>query len=235
MSQALDRNHEYMVLNYNLSPVAIATRDAQYLIQAGTRVDPVKFPMTLGEIIYVNSTSDAFKIGLLFFEPEFEEEIYKELRISDWKNILHVEDIDDAILHPTTEKLQRLIAIRSAMYYDRVYAEYVMLRNSGCAISSAVEQVIKARRSEIRRGVAATEIKVSTIEDHAQKQAETDAQVKALQEQVDELKRMLAAQASKADVPAEAPKQEPAKKPAPKTQTKTAQAKTTKGTKKQEG
>ena len=241
MSQALDRNREYMVLNYNLSPIAIATRDTQYLIQAGTRKDPVQFPMTLGEIIYVNSTSDVFKIGMLFFEPAEQEAIYKELRIGDWENILRADEIDDIILHPTTETLQKLISIQNHMYYDRVYAEYVMLKNSGCAISSAVEQVIRTRRAELRKGVAVSEIKISAIDDSAKRQAETEAQVKSLQDEIAELKALLkqtaaqpAQEASAAKTDDAAPKPA-AKNAAQKPAAKSAASKAAKGTKKQEG
>ena len=196
MSQVLDRNREYMVRNYNPSPVAISTRDSQYLIPGGTRHAPAEFPMTLNEIIFVNSMSDIFKIGVLFFEEEFEEDIYAALRITNWREILRADDIDDIILNPTTEKLQKVIAITNHMYFDRIYGEYTQLRRSGRAISGSVERVIKLRQAELHKGIMKSEIKISNVDDTARHQAETDAQMQAMREQIAELKALLAAQAA---------------------------------------
>lgn len=181
----LDRTTEYMVRNYTKSPVAISTRDTRYLIPGGTLEAPAEFPMTLNELTYVNSISDIFKIGILFFDEEHEAEIYDVLRIRDWANILHIDEIDDIILNPTTEKLERVIAIQNQMYFERVYGEYIALKNAGRPISGSVEQVMKLRKKEFQKGTIRSEIKVKVSEP-------TVAQIDAQNDKIAEMEAKIA-------------------------------------------
>ena len=206
----LDKQRTYMVLNYDTSPIAITTRDHNDLIPAGNDDVPASLPLTIDEIVYVNSTTKVFKIGRLRFEPEFEAEIYNELRLYDWQNILTNQQIYDIILHPTLEKLERILAIDDQMYFDRIYGAYMGLRNAGATISNNVENIMKARYKELSRNKRKTEIQLRP-KDVAP--AQDNAVVEDLQKQLAEtralLEQLMAAQdtvassapASKADEP----------------------------------
>ena len=229
MSKTTVRTDQYVVRNYLSSPVAITTRDAHYLIPGGTRNAPAEFPLTMTELTYLNSTSNVFKTGVLFFDPEDEEEVYEALRIGDWRDILRPDEIDDIILHPTTAKLERVLAIENAMYFDRIYGAYVSLKNTGHPIAGSVEQVMRLRKREFHKGIVHSEIKVSPVADAEQRQAETDDKIRALQEQIAALTQLLAAQ--QGQTPA-APQQEDKpqeQKPEKKAPAKPAKGKSAKG------
>ena len=91
----LDKNKTYLVLNYNGSPVAVSTRHESYIIPGGSSESPSSMPLSVDEIVQINSNSNVFKMGLLWFEEEFQEDLYKECRIRNWKNILTDSEIED--------------------------------------------------------------------------------------------------------------------------------------------
>jgi hypothetical protein len=184
----LDKQRTYMVLNYDTSPVAITSRYLNELIPAGNDTTPSVLPLSLEEIIYINSTTKVFQIGRLRFEPEFEEDLYKELRIVNWKDILTNQDIYDIILNPTIEKLERILAIDNPMYFDRIYGAYMGLKNAGATISNNVENIMKARYKELSRNKRKTEIQLRP-KDIAP--AQDSAVVEDLQNQLAETKAML--------------------------------------------
>ena len=95
----LDKNKTFLVLNYNGSPVAVSTRHESYIIPGGSSESPSSMPLSVDEIVQINSNSNVFKMGLLWFEEEFQENLYKECRIRNWKDILTDSEIEDIILH----------------------------------------------------------------------------------------------------------------------------------------
>ena len=190
----LDRNTEYTVRNYTGSPVAVSTRTGSYLIPGGSRDNPVEFPMTLAELAYVNSVSNVFKIGMLFFDEQFESDLYESLKIRDWHDILRLDEIDDIILHPTTEKLERIIKIQNPTYFERIYGEYIGLKNAGMPISGSVDQVMKLRKNEFRKGSVRSEIKVRTVEPSADQINAQNDKIAEMQKQIEQLTALLAQQ-----------------------------------------
>jgi hypothetical protein len=92
------------------------------------------------------------------------------------------------------------------MYFERVYGEYVGLRNAGHPISSSVEQVVKLRRDEFRKGIIRSAIKVGRVDDTAKRQAETDDKISELQDQIASLKALLAQQTAESSPAADAEK-----------------------------
>ena len=76
----LDKNKTYLVLNCNGSPVAVSTRHESYIIPGGSSESPSSMPLSVDEIVQINSNSNVFKMGLLWFEEEFQEDLYKECR-----------------------------------------------------------------------------------------------------------------------------------------------------------
>lgn len=191
----LDKNKTYLVLNYNGSPVAVSTRHESYIIPGGSSESPSSMPLSVDEIVQINSNSNVFKMGLLWFEEEVQEELYKECRIRNWENILRDKEIEDIILHPTLEKLERLLSIENEQYFERCYGIYIGLKNSNHSIKQNVENVMLARRKELRNrkyktGILLTKKETNVVSEEALK--ETQEQNVKLTKEVDELKAMVA-------------------------------------------
>ena len=209
---ALDKTKEYIVLNYINSPVAISTKDSSYLIPGGSADNPAEFPLTLSELMYINSVSKIFQIGVLFFEPQDEEEVYEALRIRNWRDIMRDSEIDDIILRPTTELLQKIISIQDAMYFERIYGRYVYLKNLGKPISSIVADVFKKRKYEIVHGVINSKIVIKQQDIPASQISAQAEQIAAMQKQIEQLTNIIAQQQSGntvAEQPVEKPVEEP--------------------------
>lgn len=160
----ISKTKNYLVLNYNSSPVGISTKHESYLVEGGTREAPGSLPLTFDEISVVNSNSPAFKIGLLRFEPEYEAELYDSLSIRDWKNIFTIEQIEKALTEPDMETSQKILDIENDAYFERIRGVMIGLRNSGVDIPGKMERMIEQRRLELARRQRKTEIKlVSTV------------------------------------------------------------------------
>lgn len=181
---AISKTKNYLVLNYGHSPVGISTRHENYLIPGAEGDTPASLPLTIDEIQVVNSNSPVFKVGMLHFEEKDQKDIYEELRILDWQDILTDKDIEEILLNPDAESLQRLVSIESEPYYERIRGIYMGLKSAGAAISLNVSNAIEARRDELLRHKRTTDIRVT---------ANPDSQSKAVSsDEVDELKRQLA-------------------------------------------
>ncbi len=191
----LDKNKTYLVLNYNGSPVAVSTRHESYIIPGGSSVSPSSMPLSVDEIVQINSHSNVFKMGILWFEEEFQEDLYKECRIRNWQDILTDSEIEDIILHPTLEKLERLLSIENEQYFERCYGIYIGLKNSNHSIKKNVENVMLARRKELRNkkyktGILLTKKETPAVSEEILK--ETQEKNEKLTKEVDELKAMVA-------------------------------------------
>lgn len=188
----MDNNKLYLVINDGNSPVAITTKTGGLLVPGMKDGNPGSMPLMLDDIIYVNSTSNAFKIGLLHFEDEFEEEIQTTIRNLNWKNILTNAEIEDIVLHPTADKLQKIVDIVEPAYFERVRSVYTGLVNSGREISQKVGTVVDTRYSEImnRKFRSDIQLKQKQSDDSSVSRKEYDdlvAQNKKLMEMMEQL------------------------------------------------
>lgn len=185
----IDKNKTYLVLNKNSSPIVVDTRYDGYVIPAGSEEEPSSLPFSADEISQINSKAPVFKVGLLWFEPEFQKELYEEVcHIRDWQDILSDADIEDAIVHPTIEKLNRILAIQNPMYFERCYGIYMGLRNANCALQRNVITVMNLRYKEMRHKKFDTGIKLTKSminEPDNCNLEETKRQLKQMQEERD--------------------------------------------------
>ena len=220
----IDKSNTYLVLNYCTSPVAVATRDDSFIIPGCTDDSPGSYPFSIEEIIQINAASPIFKVGYLFFEEAYAKDIYETLRIRDWENILKEPDVEDIILHPTIEKLQKIIDIDNDFYFERVYGIYIGLRNANYAIPGNSKTVFETRHKELKNGKKKSAI---TLE---KKEVVDNPEVAALKKELEELKKSLASlktvsadteamRAEPVEPKPEPKKKAPAKKPAPKKRT----------------
>ena len=192
---ALERAKNYLVLNYNPSAVAVRTKHDSFLVPGGTKSEPASLPFTIDEIAAINSGSNAFKIGLLWFEPEYQEDIYRELRLDNWQNILTDDEIESIILHPNMEGLQRFLDIESDAYFERIRGVFVGLKNAGADISTKVAAVVNGRYKELVARKRKSEIRLTPVapkENPAEMRKQVE-EMKAQLGEMEELKRQLAA------------------------------------------
>lgn len=191
---AIQNGTQYMVYNYSPSRVAVKAKNVSYLFEGGTKDSPYGYPMTFEEIATANMNGVAFKAGLLFFDPRDQEDIYKELRIVNWKDILKDEDIEDIILHPTAEGYQKIINIDNDTYFDRVYGILYGLQSVFTDIPTQSKVIIEARKNELENHKRKSEIKIkldSPIEDMNQKLAKKDEEINKLTDEITALKAEL--------------------------------------------
>lgn len=148
------------VLNFNSFSVTIKTKDLNKAIDGTTDENPIVLQLTPEEVKYIHNSSNAFKDGLLFFDKDFEKEIYEELlRLPNWENILKNSEISDIILNPTIEGLTKIIENESSIVLDRVRAIYTNLKNIGIHdISYRVLEILDERYKEIQNKIYKTNI-----------------------------------------------------------------------------
>lgn len=177
----------YNILNYTTSPVAlIIGRNDSILIEAGSDDEPTIYPLTEAEILYANNTTDAFKSGILRFEPEYEEELYDLCRIRNWKEIMTNKQIEDIFVNFNREKFISLFSITNPSYFNRIYGIFIGLRNAGLSVPKNVEQAMAIRYKELANGVKHTKIILTP------KDTETvDNEVDELKKEIESLKKII--------------------------------------------
>ena len=185
------------VLNYNANRVSVevAPNKSYSFEPSNDGVTPTVIPMSIDEIRYANN-STAFKNGTLFFDKSREEEIYKDLNITDWQNILSNDAIREIILHPTYDGLNRIIAIKDSAEFERVRAVFHKLKQDETHdVSVRVSQIINTRYKELLNRQINTSI-VLTKKDIPEtvNSAEVDelkAQNAAMQEQMAQMQKLI--------------------------------------------
>jgi len=185
---AIDRNKMYMVVNeyphYVGFPMSVG--DMLMLEPADMETgEPSRTLVHFEDILRAHTQGSLIKTGLVFFEKECEAEIYEELRIPNWENIWHREDIKEALLNPTIDKLQRIIDGRERSVFERIRGVYTGLINAGYDVPRKTRDVIENRFVEWQNNLSTSKIvlKPKTAEDGAAeaKLAELQSKLEALE------------------------------------------------------
>ena len=185
------------VLNYNENEVFVDSSKEHYKFNASRDgVTPTMQNIPISELQYICSNTDVIVTGWLTFDENEKDEIYTALRLPNWREILTNEDISNILTNPTMEGLQRIIDITNLTYFDRVRIVMFRLLNDGVDISSKVKNVVDRRYEELQKRQRISSIilnprigekKVSN--EQVQELSEQNAK---LQEQLDEMKKMMA-------------------------------------------
>jgi hypothetical protein len=175
------RDDKIALLNYNPFAVHAVTETRTYVIDPCLNENiPTFVNVSFSDVEYINSQSNAFRTGLLFFKDNQKEEIYKELSIFDWKDILTNKEIKDIMLNPTMDGLKKLLNVKDVVTFDRIYAILVSLQNSNSYdLSNRVIKVIEARQKEIRRKIFNTQIILQERDTAPAKKLEDVSELKA--------------------------------------------------------
>lgn len=188
------------VLNYNENRVSVPVApNKSYSFEPSVDgINPTVIPMTMDEIKYANSSA-AFRNGTLFFEKAYEEEIYEELNITNWRDILSNSDIHEIILRPTYDGLSKIIGIKDCSTFERVRAVYHKLKQEGSYdFSVRVAQIIDTRYKELQNRQINTSIvltkkdlvdvkSTNEISSIMEQNASMQDQIKQMQELINQL------------------------------------------------
>jgi len=139
------------VLNYNENEVFVDSSKEHYKFNASRDgKTPSVIPVSLSELQNICSNTDIIVTGWLTFDDDVKEEVFKELRIANWQNILSNEDIADILTNPTMEGLQKIIDIENQTYFDRVRIIMFKLMKQGVDITTKVSRIVEQRYDELR-------------------------------------------------------------------------------------
>lgn len=191
------------VYNYSSSPVILHGMNRDYTVEGRVNEHPMIEDIPEDEVNYINGKSNVFRTGMLRFDDNDVDSMMEQLREIKWKETLMTEEnIEDAILHPTTEKLRRIVACNDRATIERYRAALVRIQNDGVyGVSTIADSVIRKRFTEITNGVTVSKITVpegikvidnaavATDYDAVKSQNEAmAAQIVEMQKQLDELR-----------------------------------------------
>lgn len=156
---------------------------------------PSVIPMTFEQIRYANNYN-TFRGGFLFFDKNKEKEIYEELGIGNWEDILNNKEIRHILLNPSYEGLKKIVDIKDSAVFERVRAAFHKLKAEGINdISVRVQQIINTRYKELQNKKVTTSIVIEKkdISSSAPNQEveSLKAENKAMQEQLANMQAMI--------------------------------------------
>lgn len=184
------------VLNYNENEVYVSSAKEHYRFSASRDGNtPSIIPMSLSELQYIASNTEIIMTGWLTFDDDVKKDVYKDLRIPNWENILSNADIKNILTHPTLDGLQKLLDITNQTYFDRIRIVMFKLISDGVDITTKVSRIVEQRYNELRNKQRNSSIVLSPKD--TKKYATPDevkelsAQNEVLQNQLDEMKKMM--------------------------------------------
>jgi len=145
------------------------------------------------EIEYAHSRGKVFNIGLLIFAEEDREGMYDALGVKNWKNRVWFNNvIEDIIMHPTVDKMQRVIDIKDLITFERVRGMMVRFMNEKRDVSQNVINLINARYRELNAGVSTSKIVIRPADIETAVSADEVADLKKQLAEMQELVKKLA-------------------------------------------
>ena len=169
---------------YNECPfqVNLVGQKREYIFPPCLDGEPTMNFVNFDEIEYAHSRYKNFSIGLLIFDEAEQDGLYEALGLKDWKNkVWFNKDIEDIILNPTLDKMQRVIDIKDLITLERVRGKMVYFVNQGRDVSQNVINIINQRYREITSGIANSKIVIR----------QTDVEKSVSSNEVEELKKQL--------------------------------------------
>lgn len=179
---SIKENVSIPIFNYNESNICIPTNVSTHILPPAIDGVPSVDYLSFAEINYINGISDCFRTGLVRFDDNDKEEIYKALNIANWEDILTNNEIREILLNPTIEGLQKIIDITNVSIFDRIKTIFVSLKeNTDNDISNRVIKIMETREQEFKRGIYKSQI-VLKPKDVPEKTVSND-EINAIKEQ----------------------------------------------------
>lgn len=195
---SIKENVSIPIFNYNESNICIPTNVSTHILPPAIDGVPSVDYLSFAEINYINGISDCFRTGLVRFDDNDKEEIYKALNIGNWEDILTNNEIREILLNPTIEGLQKIIDITNVSIFDRIKTIFVSLKeNTDNDISNRAIKIMETREQEFKRGIYKSQI-VLKPKDVPEKTVSNDEinaikeQNTMLMEQLAEMQKMIA-------------------------------------------
>lgn len=195
---SIKENVSIPIFNYNESNICIPTNVSTHILPPAIDGVPSVDYLSFAEINYINGISDCFRTGLVRFDDNDKEEIYKALNIGNWEDIMTNNEIREILLNPTIEGLQKIIDITNVSIFDRIKTIFVSLKeNTDNDISNRVIKIMETREQEFKRGIYKSQI-VLKPKDVPEKTVSNDEinaikeQNTMLMEQLAEMQKMIA-------------------------------------------
>lgn len=150
------------IYNWGLPALALSTKDRSFLLSGRSDGMPGMETVTMTELEYINAHSPVIRNGMIEFDENEREEIYKALRLPKWEeSCIFERDIDDYLTSPSTEIMEKIVAVKDLLTIDRIYGRMRVLMNKGQVdISSRVQAVVEGRRAELNKGQMLSAIRV---------------------------------------------------------------------------
>lgn len=217
------------VINYHSFDVAIRTKDRGYLVESMKNGIPTRLPLELEEIQYINTSSNAFKLGLLFFDESVEQKMYeKELRLHYWRDILRPSEIKNILLNADLEGMTRILNIKDIIVFEIVRGIFTQLKNENYNISVRVDKIISQRFTELNNRIYDTrillkpkdvEVPVTSqdVESIKQENSEMKTEIESLKQMVEQLLTVKKNETKSQDVGIPKPKAKEEKQSKPRT------------------
>lgn len=206
------------VYNTCASRVCLKVISREYDFEAAEGGVYPMYPMSFTDVEYANSRNpEIFASGMLTFEESERDEIYEALNHPDWRDRIWTDEtIEDALIHPTKAKMERILAVRDVLTIERIRGIMTKVANSKTnKILDKVVELVNGRHAEIFKGNKRSQLVVaipeSVLKDDAEKKA-LKADKENLENKLKEMEEKIALLMAMQS-PAPAPEPE-AKKPA---------------------
>ena len=190
-------SNKIKIENHNPFNLSIRSNLRDYILspvsEDGT---PTVEYLTLEEIIWVDSNTNAIRTGLITINEDDREEVFREIKFEDGDKIITNKDVENILLNPSVDGLSKIIEITDASTFDRVYAVFVGLKEGGSVdISNRVINLMNERYKEFKRGQNVSHIKIERKDTETvisqDRAKELESQNESLKQELSELKDMM--------------------------------------------
>ena len=184
--------------NHNPYAVSFRTNLREYYMGAASNegIPTIEY-VTLEDLKYLNGQSKDIRTGNIIINAEDREEVFKALNIVDNGEYFENAEIRDMIINPTADGIRRIINITDRFTFERVFAQYIGIKNDGeYDVSNRVANILERRYEEIQHRIFNTKIAINekgfkqkeNIEDIKKEKESLASTVQELQRQLEELK-----------------------------------------------
>lgn len=190
-------SNKIKIENHNPFNLSIRSNLRDYILSpAGEDGTPTVEYLTLEEIIWIDSNTNAIRTGLITINEDDREEVFKEIKFEDGDKIITNKDVENILLNPSVDGLSKIIEITDASTFDRVYAVFVGLKEGGSVdISNRVINLMNERYKEFKRGQNVSHIKIERKDTETvisqDRAKELESQNESLKQELSELKDMM--------------------------------------------
>ena len=190
-------SNKIKIENHNPFNLSIRSNLRDYILspvsEDGT---PTVEYLTLEEIIWVDSNTNAIRTGLITINEDDREEVFREIKFEDGDKIITNKDVENILLNPSVDGLSKIIEITDASTFDRVYAVFVGLKEGDSVdISNRVINLMNERYKEFKRGQNVSHIKIERKDTETvisqDRAKELESQNESLKQELSELKDMM--------------------------------------------